>query len=407
MEISRKARERAEIIAIAAIFVLAVALRIVSARDAEYTLVWDALGYKEMAVRLINEGVYGYYDGAPDAYVTPAYPLFVALVFKIFGESVFSVQCVQAIVSTLTGFIAYLFLRRYFSRAAGIATFAIMAIYPPFVGASVSLLTECLYMFFLIIWFVLQYAVLYDCRISSRVRIALSAASGIALAMTVLTRPAALALVLLPLASASVRIIKGKLSVKTALAHAGAFVGAALILFLPWWIRNLATLGEFIPLCSQGGNAFLYGTYPGMENVDAYVEAGTESALAIERLRIGFTTEPLKYLWWYTGGKFIWLFRSAWYYLPGPTKFPYLNWYVSGMHAAVVILGWLSCIYGLVKPKMRIISAAAIVLTAMQLFVVPEDRYAFGALHFLVMLIAIAGTDLVKCIISRSKKTHA
>ena len=50
-------------------------------------LVYDAHNYDVMARQFLEKGFLGYASTRPNAFTTPGYPLFLAMLYKIFGYS--------------------------------------------------------------------------------------------------------------------------------------------------------------------------------------------------------------------------------------------------------------------------------------------------------------------------------
>ncbi|MCY7492118.1 hypothetical protein PYL77_21285, partial [Paenibacillus larvae subsp. larvae] len=72
----------------------------------------------------IEDGVYGYMDTKPDTHVTPGFPMFLYVVFKIFGYSniLYTHMIVRVIQTFISlGAIAFIYLigKRLFNRPTG------------------------------------------------------------------------------------------------------------------------------------------------------------------------------------------------------------------------------------------------------------------------------------------------
>ena len=66
--------------------------------------------YIAMAQRLLTEGYYSYWGGAPDAYVSPGYPIFLTLCMAVFGtdlQGIDAIKFVQALLSAGTVFLTF------------------------------------------------------------------------------------------------------------------------------------------------------------------------------------------------------------------------------------------------------------------------------------------------------------
>ena len=58
------------------------------------------------------------------------------------------------------------------------------------------------------------------------------------------------------------------------------------------------------------------------------------------------------------------------------------------MHFAAVVLGWFSVLYGVFSKRLRPLALFAIGLTALQLAVIPNERYAYTILPVLILLLS-------------------
>lgn len=391
-------------ISVALIFALGLAMRIYCVFTVEYTLMTDALNYHNLARQLAEGGAFGYVSTEANAYITPLYPVFMSLFYRVFGDNggMLAVQITQSILGAGTAVIGYLICKRFFSHAAGVIAAVFLAFYPPFIMGSMCLLTECFYVFLFMIYLYFQLASLSQKRENTKKRLILAAVSGALFALCTLTRPAIFPLVLLPYIYKL--FTSGRGEKKPVLLEFLAFFGTVILFMLPWWIRNAAVLGRFVLLCDQGGNPLLFGTFPDMEIPEGfYVPPELETKTAIERIINGFRTEPIKYLEWYTTGKFRYIFFNIWYYLPGPVSMPYFRSYLYIMHFAAVVLGWFGALYSIFSRKLRPLALYAVLLTAFQLTVIPNERYAYTILPILMILLSEVA---VRCFSTLKSKTE-
>lgn len=82
----------------------------------------------------------------------------------------------------------------------------------------------------------------------------------------------------------------------------------------PWWIRNYLVLDKVVILAEQSGNPLLWGTFPfdNSPTIDVSEDPKLMQEKAIERIKMGFTHEPLLYASWYTWGKSWYLIKDIW-----------------------------------------------------------------------------------------------
>jgi len=132
------------------------------AQNLDYTLRTDALNYHTTAINLIQKGYFGYpiFEGS-NAYITPFYPLFLALIYKLFGlGNILAVQIIQSLLLIASGILTYFIIKKITDkRIFSIIGAIIYLIYPPFIAGSMQLLTETLYnfCFLLYLFFVIKY----------------------------------------------------------------------------------------------------------------------------------------------------------------------------------------------------------------------------------------------------------
>ena len=113
----------------------------------------DTTAYAEIATNWFHHGAYGFSGDAPSDPVDPTlirlpgYPLFLGIVFSIFGPHLRAVLFIQALIDLLGCLLIADVARRFISERAGLITLAI-AVFCPFTAAySASALTESLSVF--------------------------------------------------------------------------------------------------------------------------------------------------------------------------------------------------------------------------------------------------------------------
>ncbi len=189
--------------------------------------------------------------GGPTAFRPPIYPMFLGAVFRLTGGSVTAARLLQAVLGTvlvaLIGIVAWqLWGRRAALLAAGLA-----AVYPPLVLVGLAVGTESISL-------PLQMLVLVvalEHRHRGNGRLVLPVACGALIGLSLLTRPANLALVI----PACVLLMTAR-RWRAILVPSAAVVGAILVTITPWQIRNQTTFHNFVPIST--GDAFvLAGVY--------------------------------------------------------------------------------------------------------------------------------------------------
>jgi 4-amino-4-deoxy-L-arabinose transferase-like glycosyltransferase len=135
---------------LAVIIVLGVVIRVVLGLVHPYVFD-DSRDYVALAVRLLGEGVYGVQTKA--GWVTgsrmPGYPLFLAGIFAVFGESLRMVAVVQGVLGAGVIGLTYALARRA-GPAAGLLAAGMVAVDPLTVAFSAAILSEMPFTLFLL-----------------------------------------------------------------------------------------------------------------------------------------------------------------------------------------------------------------------------------------------------------------
>ncbi|HXV13849.1 MAG TPA: glycosyltransferase family 39 protein [Candidatus Krumholzibacteria bacterium] len=210
----------------------------------------DEADYHAIAVNLLEGDGFVSFEGTPTARRPPGYPVFLAAVYAIAGESPRAGRVVQVILGVVVVALTGLLARRYFGESIALLAAGLSAINPFLIFISGYLLTENLYM-------VLLLAALVTARdprtlAASHAR---AAATGVILALATLARPTGLPMLewvlaaLLALSGVAwrARLVRGALA-------AAAFA----LVVLPWYARNASVVGGWV-LTTHGGITFLQG----------------------------------------------------------------------------------------------------------------------------------------------------
>jgi 4-amino-4-deoxy-L-arabinose transferase-like glycosyltransferase len=172
-------------------------------------------------------------NGAPYAVHPPGYPLFLGVLYAVFGHHEAVVKIVQACLGGLTCVLVWLIGERLFTRRTGMVAASIAAVYPLMVFYTGVLLSETLYVFLA----TLLLHLLVRLRDTPSLRGVCLA--GVVLGLMNLTRPVTL---LLPAAL----LLWGWLefaSLRRAAVTAAVIAGITGLMMAPWVARNDAVLG--------------------------------------------------------------------------------------------------------------------------------------------------------------------
>ena len=221
---------------VAAILVLALTLRLgLALLHDPPPLTGDAADYARHAAVLAESRSYppSSIGPGPTAFRPPGYPLALAAVHELFGESEDAPRVFGAVVGTLAVALLGVIALWLFGRRTALAAMAIAAVFPPLVMVSVATLSEALFI-------ALMLGAL-ACALAYRrdERVVLVVAAGALVGAAALTRTNGLVL-LLPLL---LLVPRGRV----------LLVVSALVVIAPWTIRNAAQFDTFVPTTTQAG----------------------------------------------------------------------------------------------------------------------------------------------------------
>jgi 4-amino-4-deoxy-L-arabinose transferase-like glycosyltransferase len=196
------------------------------------------------------------YENEPTAFVSPGFPVFLALCFGIFGANPVWASLAQCVLSALLCVFTTLTAAEMFGRKAGIIAGIIAAVYFELIlWTSGQILTEPLYSFLLAaaVYTLVRASVSEN---SSNWKFALS---GLLFGLSALVRPLALAVALgLGILILFVFLLHKREQIKKPL----IFMAFCLLIMQPWGIRNYFVFNHYLLLSSEGGFVFWLGNNP-------------------------------------------------------------------------------------------------------------------------------------------------
>lgn len=355
-------------------------------------LIADAHHYDVMAKQFLKKGFLGYSNTVPDAYITPGYPVFLAIIYKLFGYSqgspLMQVRIIQIILSTFTTLLLYLLAQKISNHRVGLLSAFFSSIYLISMWVPTLILTETLYTFLFMLYLYIQIIALYTKSIK------LNFISGMFLALAVLVRPLIAPFIVLPYIYYYIKE-KDRQILKLFLVNAIGFV----LVMLPWWIRNLITFHKLIFFATQE-DPLLRGTYPydiGVENIPYF----NQKQEALKRIKEGFSKQTWLYLKWYTIGKFDWLYFKIFYYVDDKIK---MFRSLLPLHYFFVTIGWVGVAFSAISNKLwklrflrtsllcnkgiGLISLYVTFITLAHLLFVATSRYSYPQMYLLMLLTA-------------------
>lgn len=354
----------------------------------------DDREYLRSARILLAEGTLTYNDPSrPTAFITPAYPGFLALVMIATGtgpEAAQAGRLLQAFMITAALWLLYRIGSRLFDERTALLAVILCSLYPPLWVISNFVFTESL---FILALFLLLLVAL---RAEERPTLPNALLFGLAWAAAVYVRP-------------TVALWPGVFFLLLAFRKRIPFLRllrcgltAALVFTLclaPWWVRNeRVSGGEFIPLTKSSGNPLLLGTYPWTVPAlfldeqrtwhttdNLWVNDELDTRHAVERLKDGFTHRFWVYASWYTVGKFLLFWGDVFYWLPLP-GIPLAL--AVAAHYALLIPGFI----GLYRNRKRRDAATLLSLlgyfSLLHMVYLPHSRYALPLMPLVILFTA-------------------
>ena len=180
----------------------------------------------------------------PTALHPPLWPLLLSVSSALGGTSELAHKLVGTLAGTGTVAVIGVLGRRIGGTAVGLTAAGIACVYPVFVGADGSLMSESLY------GLLIATVLLLALRLMDRPGPWLAAGLGIAIGLAALTRTEGLAFLVL-LALPAAWLAGGPLRFRAGLAAVA--IAGALVVVAPWTVRNHEAFGSFVPISTNEG----------------------------------------------------------------------------------------------------------------------------------------------------------
>lgn len=228
-------------------------IRFTSIQD--LTTVGDAIGYNQLAVNLIKEGVYRFDSGQATAFRMPGYPFLLAA-FYFLGTVSRIVLIGQILLDALSVCLVFIAAMLVYSKTR-VAVFAalIIALHPWLLISSLSLIPDTLATTLCAAMLVLALFMFGLEDRSSRWIYYLSLGSIAFLAVLVVFFKPSLIFFSLSLMILMLLTSPSGRTLRSAFVIGFVFV----IMFMPWIWRNFSVFDAFIPLTTSGGSNFYAG----------------------------------------------------------------------------------------------------------------------------------------------------
>jgi hypothetical protein len=236
----------------AVIFIIAFGVRFLSWQDNRRD-VWKVetfvtAEYKESAQRLLSGNLRAFLSNLDDMAHPPGYPLVLAGIFKVFGESDTAIEFVQILCDSLAAVFIFLIAGELMSGRIAAVAGILAALSPQFAYYSVLLLPDSLAVLPILV------AVYFLIRAIKHPRLLSFALAGIFIGLSCWLR--ANALLLAPILACLVPLL---LQRGRRLRYSLALIFGAAILIAPITIKNAIVFHRFIPLSLGAGQKLLEG----------------------------------------------------------------------------------------------------------------------------------------------------
>jgi 4-amino-4-deoxy-L-arabinose transferase-like glycosyltransferase len=232
-----------------------------------WTLVGDEADYVTLAMNLLRHGTYSLSVEPPyeaSSFRVPGYPMFLTAAFWVFGVHLNVVLVAGLVLLIIIAMLAFFIGRDLYGERVGVMAAFLCAINPGLYFFALGGKSEPLFCALLLL------SIYFSNRADDSIEVLdrWSILSGLALALTFLTRPTVL---ILPLVFAGWLGRHAKMRGVRTLRKGGLLLLAFSTGVLPWAIRNQVSIGHFHLLPTQGGGVFLRGSLAAREGSGSYV----------------------------------------------------------------------------------------------------------------------------------------
>ena len=215
----------------------------------------DSIDYITAARMLVENGSYPAVGGL-NFFRAPLFPLFMAGIWSVTGESIFAVKIAQAILHAVTTLMIFR-MAKLLTGQTLVASLAglLFAVNPFFVYQAAAIQTEALHTFLVVLAMLLFVKLVIS---NDGFDLKTAAAAGVAFGLAALCKNSALG-VCIVLAVAMFALCYRR---KNSFAAATLMVVAMFAAIVPWTFYNLKTRGEFILINDASGFVAWIGNHP-------------------------------------------------------------------------------------------------------------------------------------------------
>lgn len=236
----------------ATIFLIALGVRLLGWHDnrfeatkVEWMVVAD---YKTAAHQLLAGDFQAFFGDPYLAGHPPGYSIFLAAIFKVFGDSNTAIQLIQITVDALSTVVVFLIVSELFTKRVAITAGLLVALSPQFAYYALLLLPDSITVLPILV------AVYLLIRASKRPHLLTVAAAGAFIGLSCWLRANALLMPLFFSAATLILFERGK-----RLRYSLALVAGAIVTIAPVTIKNYIAFHHFIPVSLGAGQKLLEG----------------------------------------------------------------------------------------------------------------------------------------------------
>jgi len=188
----------------------------------------DAIGYHELAISILNDFTFEL-NGQKNSFRTPGYPVFLAIIYSIFGVKPYIVLIFQIIINIFSILIVYQISKNLFNKEIALISSFLFSIDPHTILYTCELFTETLFTFIVLLAF------MYFIKALQSKKMKYFALTGLLFGISTLIRPITQ---LIPFFIIGVILIYSKFDLKIKVKSSIIIVFSFLLTISPWIYRN-------------------------------------------------------------------------------------------------------------------------------------------------------------------------
>lgn len=237
------------------IFTIAFSLRLCFIFEHSTPMMSDELNYDQLASSIVEGKGFADASGNLTAARAPGYPLFLSIMYFLFGKNYFLIRLIQAVIDSLLCILIYYLGTKTITEEAGILAGFLASAHIGFIAQSAKFLTEGLSTFL----FLLAMVFFYQAK-KAYPRKTYYILSGVFMGIVSLVRPTLSIIPGMVLCIFIYDFLKKGFTFKQAGICLTVYIIAFLAPILPWTVRNYKVFRAFVPTTTTQGIA-LYTSY--------------------------------------------------------------------------------------------------------------------------------------------------